>query len=61
MTTVKSNRCYPWNELVGVKPCSYQLFQQASVILEFGASDELFVSAKQVDGFMKDDDEAFMI
>ena len=28
---------------------------------EFDASDELFVSAKQVDKFMKDDVEVFMI
>lgn len=38
--------------MIGVQPCSFQ---------EFDASDELFVSAKQVNEFMKEDALVFMI
>lgn len=35
-------------------------FYKSVSFLEFDASEELFLSAKQVDEFMKDDDEMFM-
>lgn len=36
-------------------------FYKSMSFSEFGASDKLIVSAKQVDGFMKDDTKVFMI
>ncbi|XP_050888376.1 uncharacterized protein LOC127093478 [Lathyrus oleraceus] len=57
----RADRYYTWNKLVGVQPCSYQLIRHDMSFPEFDASDKLFVYAKKVYDFMKDDIEVFMM